>query len=73
MAHRIRVRIAGMDGTHHVVRQLPGPPADLGFSDGQFDNSRVANMVPILGADHERYHVATLDRRLKELSARGVV
>src|ERR1039458_3423356 len=73
MARRIRVRVAGMDGIHHLVRQVPGPPAGPGISDGQLDNGRVANMVSLLGANYERYHVAVLDRRLEALSAFGVV
>ena len=72
MARRIRVRVAGMDGIHHLTRQVPGPPAGLGFSDGQLDNGRVANMVALLGANHERHHVAALDRCLEALSGLGV-
>ncbi len=73
MARRIRVRVAGMDGIHHLTRQVPGLPAGPGFSDGQLDNGRVARMVPLLGANHERHHVAALDCRFEALSGLGVV
>jgi hypothetical protein len=73
MACRIRVRVAVVDGIHHLAGELPGSPAGPGFSDGQLDNGGVANMVALPRANHERHHVARLDRRFEELCIRGVV
>ena len=72
MARRIRMRIAGMDGVHNFARQVPGPPAGLGFGNGQLDNGRVAKVVARLGADHKRHHVAALDWRFEALSSLSV-
>src|ERR1035441_1081774 len=73
MARSIRVRVAGMDGIDHLTRQIPRAPSGPGFSDAQLDNGRVAEMVPLLCANHKRYHVAALDLCLEALAGLGVV
>lgn len=62
MTEGVGVRIAGVDGVHHVLGKVPPARFFSLRTDQQFDGRRVTGVIPSPGIDDERQEISGCDR-----------